>query len=232
MTKLTYTTAAYILVVLCFIGCGTPTLPCGNFTYTGTALPGGGGATVSVNFNFNPSVCASSCNCNTICYVQIVRVIDRTTGDFLAPNSDQQNRIVTTSDQATINGWAVDRLDNRNWGYYGRNDDGAFSSTLTTGSNTSTATLSDQPSGWGPNTWLDFVSVPVCIDNNAPCVNSLIGYYYWLFIIDNDGHNGDPFNEIGVDWNKDAFDAAVTEWNNDAPGLGKHTFPAFTRMAE
>jgi hypothetical protein len=218
-------------VILLFSNCGKPTLPCGTFTFTGTALPQGGGSTANVSFNFDPSVCSSTCNCNTICYVQIVRVIDETTGNFLAPNSDQQNRIVTGRPEATLNGWAVDRLAGRNWGYYGRDNDGSFSG-ITSGSNSSAAVLFDMPNGWGANDWLDFVSVPVCIQDGSACVNNLLGYYYWLIIIGNDGHNGNPFNEIGVDWNKDSFDAAVTEWNTDAPGLSKTSFPAFTRMAE
>lgn len=213
------------------ISCGTPTTPCGTFHFTGTALPGGGGATVNIDFNFGPSTCASTCNCNTIAYVQIVRVIDRSTGAFLAPNSDQQARIVTGTPQPTLNGWAVDRLSGRNWGYYGRNNDGSFSGTLTPGSNASTATLRDLPSGWGPDDWLDFVSVPVCIDNSSPCNSNLLGYWYWLIIIGPDGHNGDPFNEPGVDWNKDAFDASVQMWNLTAPPLGKTVFPTFTRMS-
>ena len=138
------------------LGCGKPTKPCGTFQYSGTALPGGGGATVSVTFNFRPSTCASSCNCSTICYVQIVRNIDRSTGAFLAPNSDQQNRTVTGNAVEALNGCAVDRISCRNWGYYARNEDGTFASYLSTGSNSTPAILNDQPSGWGPNVLVRF----------------------------------------------------------------------------
>jgi hypothetical protein len=217
--------------LLLAISCGTPTTPCGTFAFTGTALPQGGGATINIGFNFGPSPCASTCNCNTICYVQVVRAIDRSTGAVLAPNSDQAARTVVDPLHPTLNGWAVDRLSERNWGYYGRNNDGTFAGTLTPGSNSSTATLRDQPAGWRADDWLDFVSVPVCIDNSSPCVSSLLGYEYWLIVVGPDGHNGDPFYEAGVDWNKDAFDAAVQMWNQTAPALGKTVFPAFTRMS-
>jgi len=155
-------------------------------------------------------------------------VIDRDTGEFIAPNSDQQNRIVTGDPNA--NGWAVDRISNRKWGYYARFDDGTFATYLTTGSNTSPAILGDDPGGFPDNTWMDFVSVPVCIDSSASCNNTLDGYWYWWFVIGAGGATGQPFSEVGVDWMQYAFDKSVVEWNNDAPGLGKHSFPAMTRM--
>jgi hypothetical protein len=223
--------SAIVLLVICALlalSCGNPTQPCGAFTFNATPISRG--ENVNVNFNFNPALCGAACTCNTIAYIQIVRVVDRNTGAFLAPNSDQQNRIVTGQADATQNGWSVDRLSGRVWGYYGRNNDGVFSPTLTTGSNTSTATLRDMPSGWDDNVWLDFVSVPVCIDNAASCNNTLDGYWYWFFIVGTGGTTGQPFSEVGVDWMQDAFDKSVNEWNNDAPGLGKNSFPAMTRM--
>ncbi len=61
-------------------------------------------------------------------------------------------------------------------------------------------------------------------------MNQLTGYYYWLFLVDKAGITTDQFNKIAVEWNRDAFDQAVIERYKDAPGLGKNTFPAFTRM--
>jgi hypothetical protein len=216
--------------VILFVSCGNQTTPCGTFTFTGTGNSAISGANIQVNFNFNPGACSKNCNCNTICYVQIVRIIDRETGNFLAPNSDQQNRIVTGRAAATLNGWAIDRISDRNWGYYARNNDGSFANYLTTGSNTTAAILGDTPSGWPENSWFDAVSVPVCIAPQATCVNNLMGYYYWLFIVNPGPSVADPFHEIGVDWNRDSFDQSVIEWNADAAGLGKHNFPAFVRM--
>jgi hypothetical protein len=181
-----------------------------------------------VDFNFNPATCGATCSTDTIAYVQIVRVIDRNTGAFLAPGPEQQARIVTSDPDATQNGWAVDRIDGRTWGYYGRNNNGSFA-LVTPGSNSSTATLVDGPSGWPDNTWFDAVSVPVCIDPAATCNNRLLGYEYWLFTVSS-GVAGAPFSEVGVTWMQTAFDKAVAEWNNDAPGLGKTSLPAMSPL--
>jgi hypothetical protein len=220
----------FSLTVFCVFlsGCGNPTQPCGTFTFTGSPTTNRG-VNVTVNFNFNPATCGATCTNNTIVYIQIVRIIDQDTGAFLAPNSDQANRIVTGDPDATQNGWAVDRLAGRNWGYYGRNNDGSFASTLTPGSNTAAAVLRDTPSGWPDNSWFDAVSTAVCIDSRT-CNNTLDGYYYWLFIVGTGGTTQAPFNEVGVDWMQDALDKSVIEWNNDAPGLSKNSFPAMTRL--
>lgn len=225
--RLVKVTITFIVLALLAVACGTPTLPCGTFTYTGT--PDGHYLNVTVNFNFNPATCGATCNCNTICYVQIVRVLDVNTGNYLAPGPEQQARIVTGK-SPTENGWSVDRLEGRVWGYYGRYNDGSFAGTLTTGSNTSPAILRDGPGGFPASTWMDFVSVPVCIDTNASCNNRLLGYYYWFFILDSAGNATNPFDEIGVTWMQTSFTSAVAEWNNDAPALGKNTLPGMTPL--
>ena len=225
--RLMQLTAVVTLLTFLAVACGTPTLPCGTFTYTGT--PSGRNLNVNVNFNFNPATCGATCTCNTICYVQIVRVVDRDTGNFLAPGPEQQDRIVTGI-SPTQDGWSVDRLEGRMWGYYGRFNDGTFAATLTTGSNASPAILRDGPGGFPANTWMDFVSVPVCIDANASCNNRLLGYYYWFFILNNNGNATNPFDEIGVTWMQDSFNSAVAKWNIKAPGLGKNSFPGMSPL--
>lgn len=216
--------------MICLItACGNPTYPCGTFSFSGSPN-GNRGENISTSFSFSPSVCNSNCQTNEIAYIQIVRIIDRDTGDFLAPTSQQQARIVTGQPDATSNGWAVDRIDGRVWGYYGRNNDGSFASYLTPGSSTSPAILGDGPGGWPDNSWFDAVDVPVCIDAKSSCVNNLLGNYYWLFIVNPGGSTGSPFNEIGVDWMQTSFDLAVGMWNTTAPGVGKNVFPAFTRL--
>ena len=74
------------------------------------------------------------------------------------------------------------------------------------------------------------MDAPVSIDANSSCVNNFLGYYYWLFVVNSGGSTGSPFNEIGVDWNQTAVDLAVAQWNATAPGVGKNTFPMFTRL--
>jgi hypothetical protein len=151
------------------------------------------------------------------------------TGNFLSPSTEYGNRMVLGRTPECLNGWMLDRLDGRVWGYYGRNNDGTFAGSLTPGDNTSDAILLDTPSGWPSNSWLDFVTVPVCIDAGAPCVNDLLGYYYWWFFIPSEGDVA-FIDKIAVDWHMDVVDECVTEWNNDAPGLGKNVFPAMSPM--
>jgi hypothetical protein len=221
--------ACLVLFLLLLVGCGNPTTPCGVFTFTG-APNGARGINLTQSFQFGPAPCTTPCTTESIVYVQIVRIIDRDTGNFLAPGPEQQARIVTGQPQATMNGWAVDRLEGRIWGFYGRNNDGTFAGTLTPGSNTAPAVLLDSPSGWPDSSWFDAVDVPICIDAQSACVNNELGYDYWLFIVGTGGNVGNPLNEVGVDWNQDAVDQAVAMWNAKAPALGKNTFPAFTRM--
>jgi hypothetical protein len=218
------------LVIALLSGCGPASVPCGTFNFTGAPISNGG-INCQVSFAFDPAQCsAPACNCNTICYIQIVRIIDQDTGNFLQPFSEQANRMVTGNANQTFNGWAVDRLFGRKWGYYGRNDDGTFAGTLTPGSNTTAAVLRDTPQGWAARSWFDAVSVPVCIDANSGCNNRLLGFWYWMFIVKDDGSGGDPFSEIGREWHRDAFDLCVQLWNNQAPGLTKHVFPVMSRL--
>ena len=214
---------ATLIPALLLTACGNPTVPCGTFTFTGT--PSGAYLNTNIDFLFGPAACSATCTCSTVCYIQAVRVIDIDTGEYLAPNSEQADRIVRGRAQATLNGWSVDRLAGRVWGYYGRNNDGTFASTLTTGSNTTTATERDGPGGFPAGSWMDFISVPTCIDSKASCANRLLGYQYWLFTISSTGA-GSPFQEIGVDWNRDSVAESIVEWNNKAPGLGKNLLPA------
>ncbi|CAL1517159.1 hypothetical protein [Chitinophaga sp. MM2321] len=221
--------AALFLIFSLAAGCGKPTLPCGVFNFTGTPHSNRG-INMQLNFAFDPALCkGAACNCDSVVYVQMIRVIDIETGNYLSPNSEQTARMVTGNPQPAFNGWAVDRLSGKQWGYYGRNDDNTFAGTITIGSDHTTATLLDGPFGWPDNSWFDAVSVPVCIDRTAACVNKLSGYYYWLFTINN-GVAGNPFHEIAVTWHQDAFDAAVAQWNATAPSAGKHVFPTFSRM--
>jgi hypothetical protein len=222
-------TLSCVLIVAMLAGCGTATQPCGTFTFNGTPISNAG-ITCDVNFNFNPGTCSSTCTCNSIAYIQIVRIIDRDTGDFRQPHSAQFNRMVTGNATVAFNGWAVDRLASRVWGYYGRNNDGTFASTLTPGSNTTTAILRDTPSGWAVNNWFDAVSVPVCIDAAATCNNRLLGFEYWLFVVTGSGAGSDPFSEIGRVWHADVFDLAVAEWNSDTAAIGANNFPAMPRL--
>src|SRR5205085_12433012 len=95
------------VVALLTIGCGPATTPCGTFTFSGTPHENHG-ITNSVSFAFDPSLCkAPACTCNTICYIQIIRIINLDTGEYMQPFSEQADRMVTGDSDATQNGWAV-----------------------------------------------------------------------------------------------------------------------------
>jgi len=222
-----------LAAALSLSACGPASIPCGTFAFNGTP-DGSSGVSLTQSFQFGPAPCATACTTNTIAYVQVIRVYDMDTGEYLAPGPEQQARIVTGQADAAMNGWAVDRLEGRTWGYYGRYNDGTFASTLTPGSNATAAVLSDYPSGWPAHSWFDAIDVPICIDSGSTCLNNELGYAYWLFFETPDASGnaiaGTPFSEIGRDWHRDAVDLAVAKWNANAPGLGKNQFPAFTRM--
>jgi len=185
---------------------------------------------MDLDFNFNPSDCGEDCNCDLVCFIQMVRTIDEENGTYLYATSEKQNR-------ATSEGWYIDRLAGRIWGYYGRYDDGSFANTVTVGSETTKANLYDYPQRPEADPWIDFlwmaITVPVCIDNpNSSCNNHLLGYYEWAWVVDARGSVPYTLDWVSPKGFKDDFDDAIDEWNLQAPGLAKNNFPTFTRLSE
>ena len=221
-----------MLLVIC--GCDPDTVPCGTFTYTG-APHSDRGIDATVNFDFEPTKCQPNVSSNLVAYVQIIRIIDRNTGNFLSPNSQQTDRIVTGRADTELNGWAIDRLSDRRWGFYGRNNNGNFASTLTPGSDSVNAVLRDRPSGWPDDSRFDAVSVPVCLRTESPfqprspCVHRLLGYYFWQFYVDEGGAVNRLLNLRAKKWVCNAVDQSVIEWNNDSSTFNKNSFPTFVR---
>ena len=223
------TAAGTVFALFLTAASGNPTDPCGSFTFCG--LPdNSSGENIVEGFSFAPGKCHSDCNCDTICYIQIMRAIDLDTGWPRQPSSQQYDRRVTGQSNALLNDWAVDRIDNRIWGYYGRNDNGGFSGNLQPGSNSRPAVLKDEPSNWPPNTRFEAVDLTVCIDDASACLDKLFGYYYYRFTVQADGSTNAPLNQIGVDWNRQAVDLAVQAWNQWAIGLHKKPFPRLISM--
>ena len=61
----------FFVVAMVLATCGTPTLPCGDFTFSGTPHSNRG-INMSLNFDFDPATCgAPACTCDTVAYVQI-----------------------------------------------------------------------------------------------------------------------------------------------------------------
>lgn len=216
------------LCVSILVGCET-LQPCGDFEFTGTEFDtaASNGVDMDVAFDFEPTDCGCNCTCDEIPYVQIVRTWSFEDAQPLYPSTEKAQR-------ATTNGWYIDRIAGRIWGYYGRNDDGTFASYLTPGSNTVDAVLRDSPRRPQMDPWLDIwwqaVSVPVCIDSGAPCENRLLGYYFWSWLVDDAGTVTGIIDLNAWERLDDEVLDAVGEWNTQAPGLGKNQFPTFSRM--
>jgi hypothetical protein len=181
---------------------------------------------MQLSFDFNPGDCGVDCKCDPVAYIQIVRTVDSETEAFLYPSSEKEDR-------ANENGWYLDRLEGKIWGYYGRNDDGTFASNMAPGTQDDPAILFDSPSrvegdAWMPISW-QAVSVPVCIQDGSGCQNKLLGYRYWDWTVDAGGVVGGPSNSDAGELTGEV-DTAVAEWNKQAPDLGKNVFPAFTKL--
>ena len=161
-------------------------------------------------------------------YVQIVRTWSFDSSMPLYPSDEKRDR-------ATANGFYIDRIPGRIWGYYGRNDDGTFASYLTPGSNDADAVLLDSPSRPEAAPWLDIwwqaVSVPVCLEGDD-CVNDLLGYYFWSWVVDSGGTITGIIDLNGWEFLQDEVDDAVVQWNAQAPGLGKNPFPVFGHLTD
>jgi len=221
-----------LALVLTMAGCDsfcTRITSCGVFTFTGTKVDtsSSNGLDMNLSFDFNPADCGSGCSCDPVAYIQIVRTVDLETSTYIYPSAEKEDR-------ANANGWYIDRLEGKIWGFYGRNDDGSFASTLDTGTENDPAILFDAPNRpeaepW-INIWWQAVSVPVCIQHDSACENKLLGYYFWSWTVSTSGVTSDPIHAIAWEDQDGEVDSAVTEWNTQAPGLGKNTFPAFSRL--
>jgi hypothetical protein len=219
-------TMVFGLLAVLAVACGTRTVPCGTFGFTGPRDPD---LTATVDFDFDATRCGR-CRCNQICYVLITRVVDQTTGRSIRPLGEQGDRTVGGLPDNRLNGWAVDRPEGAVWGHYGRIDFLTFDGALTTtGNNTAPARLR-HPLSLRPNTLIDAVAVPVCIDERSGCRNRILGYYYWLITVDRTGTVSSSFDEIGVTWMREAFDNSITQWNKFASGLGKNSFSAMSPL--
>lgn len=227
----------HLLPLLLLMGIASCTLPegcerkapCGVFAFEGAKNDGteSNSLPMELSFDFNPDDCGADCQCDPVCYIQMVRNYDIDAQTYIYPSTEKQER-------ATENGWYVDRVPNRVWGYYGRNDNGTFAGYLTPGSEDTDAVLEDEPSRSEDEPWLNFwwqaVSVPVCIQDGSGCENRILGYYFWSWFVFDDGAMSDPVHQVGWVALNAEFNAAITQWNAQAVTLDKNAFPAFTEL--
>ena len=214
--------------LLVFASC-TKIDPCGSFAFTGTSFTGASnGIAMNLHFDFDPSLCGSDCTTNTICYIQMVRTYNIADGTYSYISEEHEARAIDY-------GWYIDRLTGKDWGYYGRNDDGSFAGNLTPGDNTTDAILYDRPSRSSSmhSIWWQAVSASVSIDGGAnSCNNHFLGYYFWSWMVDETGATSDDLIVDAVAWEnlQNTLDDAVAAWNTQAPGLGHNLFPSFNKL--
>jgi len=214
--------AGIVLLTTC-----TKINPCGSFTFTGTPATGASnGIDMDLRFAFDPAACGSNCNTTTICYIQMVRTYDYDEGTYSYISEEHEARAIAY-------GWYIDRLSGKEWGYYGRNDDGSFAGNLSPGNNSQDAILYDGPrrSSSMQTIWWQAVSATVSIDGGAnSCNNNFLGYYYWSWIVGNAGTTVDIVKAVAWENLQNTMDDAVAAWNVQAPSLGHNSFPSFNKL--
>lgn len=226
MTRTLYTLIA--LTVVCLLAGCTPTTECGTWAFNGTPTTADGYPQfpLSSAFTFDPATCGKNCSCTKNCMIQMTWVYNTEDGEYEYPTSSYEAR-------STSNGWQIDRVDGAAYGYYGLINDGVTFNTgwNQTGSNGKPNTLFDAPS-WPANHLFYAVDVSVCF-TSATCQNSIQGYYFWSWFIDN---NGTPSTFITAPAWKDLdaqFQSALSAWNTWAPSSGSENdgFPGDPTLA-
>jgi hypothetical protein len=177
-----------------------------DFTQTNTNAAGAGGRYDSeAKVVFHPK---NKCDCDEIAYVQNTRTTDTTTGAYYEPRSNFENR-------ATKNGWTIDRIDQRKYGWYGYNNDGTPAGNVSPGNTNTDATLLDDPGDSAVNQRWEFETCAIC--KKGKDSGTAYGCITWGFTVDKDGNLTSLKSGFGGGPSKD-FNSAVDSWNNQAKG--------------
>jgi hypothetical protein len=166
-----------------------------------------------VDITFSPD---SKMHCNEIAFVQSVKFSDVTTHASVEtiPNYVQRR---------TGAGWTLDRIDQRQYGWYGFNNNGRPAGNVSPGkapSPLTPATLHDTPSDTRPNSVFDFETCAIC--RAGTDVNKTYGCFHWGFNVDAANHlTSRPTSEAAAP--SAEFSESVKQWNVQAAG------PAATR---
>lgn len=194
-----------------------PTTPCGDLDATGTGHSAAG-VRCTVTFAFSPAACeATACTCNQVGYLQIIRARDVDRNEYIQPFEQQELRMIL-GEAPQLNGWALDRSANNNWGYFGgiNGTPLKFRKTkMDVGTNASPAkpaVMKDRPERWKENVQFEAVSVPVCIDDTAACSEKLLGFQHWSFEV-HGGSGTDPVDRPATEWERKAVMMAIDKWN-------------------
>ncbi len=206
-------------------GSTVPTKACGTWQFEGQGHQAGGALAI-LRFSFAPTQqrCGvDPCMCNKIAYIQVIRARDMDKSRYIQPFEEQEDRMIV-SDTPELNGWAVDRLDTNDWGYFAAidTDPVTFGSNVVVGTNATTpkkrARLSDQPERYPRRVRFEAISVPVCMDENGACGNKMLGFRTWKFRVQDNKHGTNPTHAASTHWELEAVKAAIEKWDEMAVG--------------
>jgi hypothetical protein len=208
-----------------FAGSNQPTQACGTFSSTANGLSNGA-ARCTIEFAFEATMAscnAEPCTCSKVAYVQVIRARDVDRDQYIQPFEEQQERMIVGESAPQLNGWAIDRRANNEWGYFARlnGDEVEFDEgSLKPGNNDASpkvkAWMSDRPARWRKHVEFEAVSVPVCLDESSACINRLLGYQHWSFHVQDNGKGSNPVRRIATEWERDAVGLALAKWNEQA----------------
>lgn len=166
-----------------------------------------------VDITFNPD---SKMHCDEIAFVQALKFSD------VASHASVET-IPNYVQRRTGAGWTLDRIDQRQYGWYGYNNSGRPGGNVSPGkapSPLTPATLHDTPSDTRPNSVFDFETCAIC--RAGTDVNKIYGCFHWGFNVDAANHlKSRPTSEAAAPSGE--FSESVKQWNVQAAG------PAATR---
>jgi len=161
-----------------------------------------------VEIKFDPD--PKQVTCDELAFVQNFRAID-SASKSVDPRPNFKNRITST-------GWTIDRLDQKKYGWYGYNNDGSPSGTVTPGKSPKPkkpAELRDKPGTSIPNIAFEFETCAIC--KGGVDASKVYGCYTWGF--DVDGSNKLTSRaRTELDAPSAEFTDAVAKWNAQAAG--------------
>ncbi len=162
----------------------------------------------NVDITFDPD---SKMHCDEIAFVQSVKFSDASTHASV-------ETIPNYLPRRTGAGWTLDRVEQKQYGWYGYNNDGLPSGTVTSGkapSPLTKATLHDRPSDMRPNSVFEFETCAIC--RAGTDANKIYSCFLW-------GFNVDAANRVTSRSTSEAagpsaeFSESVRQWNLQAAG--------------
>jgi hypothetical protein len=202
-------------------GSSVPTRACGDFQLDGQPHDYGG-VIAKLFFTFAPSQqkCGvAACTCTKIAYLQVIRARDMDKSRYIQPFEEQEERMVVST-TPELNGWAVDRLSENNWGFFGAMNTTpiTFNDKVEVGTNgqpQQDATMRDRPERWKRRVRFEAVSVPICMDANGACGKKMLGFRTWKFRVQDNKKGTNPTHAASTHWESLAVARAIEEWNTD-----------------